>query len=281
MNYDNLSRVELKNLAIDKARNQGFATTLINQRGNATTWKAWLSDDVWDKSFGEKKTFGRWKAEQSAVAAVVPEPVKEPLPVACFPGEAVKDSLPVVVVLPEAVKEPLPVPATTKPPKAHKGMIANGRSQKGVPSFDKWFCQIFPKDIVYPAWKHLNKTATDVANICRAKASRAASRNQKDSSGLPIFDFTFSEAVNFFGWTRPTFTKAIRLLLEIGFIAYSRPGGIVNGQGIKAQYHLSDKWKSWEPPATDTTNICKARSAKKQNPSKDTLTSIGKGALTS
>jgi hypothetical protein len=264
MNYDNLPRSELKKLAIYKARNQGFATTLINQRGNATTWKEWLSDDVWDKSFGEKKTFGRRKGEKSAVTT-----------------EPVKDSLPVMVVLPEAVKEPLPVPATAKPPKAHKGMIANGRSQKGIPSFDKWFCQIFPKDVTYPAWRYLTKTATDVANICRAKAGRAAACSQKDSSKVPVFDFTFSEAENFFGWTRPTFAKAIHLLLEIGFIEYSRPGGIVNGQGVKAQYRLSNKWQSWEPPKIDTTNIDKARSAKKQNPSKGALTSIGKGALTS
>jgi hypothetical protein len=250
----------------DKAASAGLQITTIKQHGKKQDCLDYLNNGNWPAAWGEPKPATK---KGSVTKPVTAEPmtktieaVKEPLPVIIVEPEPVKEPLPVASFAGEAVKKPLPVPAMVKPPKANKGMIANGRNQKGVPSFDKWFCQIFPKDVTYPAWRYLTKTATDVANICRAKSNRAAHCNQKDSQGVPIFDFTFSEAVNFFKWSRPTFTKAIHLLLEIGFIEYSRPGGIVNGNGVKALYRLSNKWQSWEPPETDTTNISKARSAK-------------------
>ena len=253
----------------DKAASAGLQNTIIKQHGKKHDCLDYLRSGTWPAAWGVPKPVIRKDGISTPAEGERPLSIK-----------ADKETLPVITAEPEPepVKEPLPV--QVKPPKAHKGMMANGRNQKGVPSFDKWFCQIYPKDVTYPAWRYLTKTATDVANICRAKSSRAAHCNQKDSSGVPIFDFTFSEAVNFFKWSRPTFTKAIHLLLEIGFIEYSRPGGIINGNGIKAQYRLSNKWQSWEPPKKDASNINKARSARKQNPSKGGLTSIGKGALT-
>ncbi|OGU11547.1 MAG: hypothetical protein A2075_23345 [Geobacteraceae bacterium GWC2_58_44] len=161
-------------------------------------------------------------------------------------------------------------------PKEKQKVLPNGRTKKPMPSFGQWHCRIFPKDIAYPAWRYLTKTATDVANICRAKRDYAAAMGKKDSAGLPVFQFTGSEAVTVFKLTRPTFIKAMHLLIEIGFIKYSMRGdlpmrgGIVNGAGISAQYVLSEEWKSWEPPKRDNSNISKARSAK-QNPRKGAL----------
>lgn len=253
----------------DKAASAGLQNTIIKQHGKKQDCLDYLHTGIWPAVWGDPKPVIKKGKSGTIPVSEATEPVKGPLPVADIPVAAVKDSLPVVEVLPEPVKEPLPVPPKVKPPKAHKGVLANGRSQKGVPTFDKWFCQVFPRDFTYPAWRHLTKAASDVAHICRAKASRAAHCNQKDSNGVPIFDFTFSEAVNFFKLTRPTFTKALHLLLEIGFIEYSRPGGIVNGNGVKAQYRLSSKWQSWEPPQINTNNISKARAAKNRIPVKE------------
>jgi len=177
---------------------------------------------------------------------------------------------------PGAVKVSLPLDITKK----HKHDLPNGRSKKGVPAFDKWFCQIFPKDITYPSWKYLSKTATDIANICRAKASHQKALQGKGSKKIPQFEFRVTEAINCFGMTRPTFLKAIQQLIDIGFLIRIREGGIANGQGITAQYQLSDAWREWKPPSRDHVNITRARSAKKQKPCKGSLTAIGKGSLT-
>jgi hypothetical protein len=119
------------------------------------------------------------------VTDIQAEPVKEPLPVTAVPVEVVKHSLPVREALPEPVKGSLP---PVEPRKKQKDVLANGRNKKGMPTFDQWHCRIFPKDVTYPAWKHLTKTATDVANICKAKGDHAAAKNRKDASGVPIFD---------------------------------------------------------------------------------------------
>ncbi len=202
--------------------------------------------------------------------------LKLALPVTEFLEELTKAPLPAGRSLSAPVNSPLPA---AKSPKSHRGSLANGRNSKALPSFDKWFCQVFPSEIAAPAWRSMTKTATDVVTICRAKAGRAAKAGEKDSSGRPIFDFTVSEAEVVFKLTPPTFTKAIRLLLHIGFIEYSRPGGMVNGTGVKALYRLSDKWQSWQPPRRDNTNITKARAARKQKPSQEALNSIDKEAL--
>jgi len=146
-----------------------------------------------------------------------------------------------------------------------KTVLPNGRSAKSLPKFDNWHCRIFPKDITYPAWKHLSKTATDVANICRAKSDRAAFSKLKGECGRPVFDFTATEAEKVFSITRPTFNSALKALIKIGFIEVYRHGGICDGKGIAALYKLSERWKVWEPPQRDNTNILKARAARKKS----------------
>ncbi len=163
-----------------------------------------------------------------------------------------------------AVKESLPRDSTKK----FKKDLPNGRSKKGIPTFDKWFCQIFPKDITYPSWRYLSKTATDVANICRAKSNYQKAMQGKSNKGVPTFEFTVGEAVSCFGMTRPTFLKAMQQLIDVGFLIRSRLGGILDGKGIKAQYQLSEGWKTWEPPQRSHTNITKARESKNRFPVK-------------
>lgn len=147
-------------------------------------------------------------------------------------------------------------------PAKHSQMLSNGRNKNRVPSFENWHCRIFPKDMAYSAWRALSKTATDVANICRAKNDHAGALGIKDGSGRPFFEFTATEAEKVFKLSRPTFSKAIKDLLKIGFLTVSRHGGILFGKGIAAQYQLSDGWKSWQPPPRDNANIVKARAAR-------------------
>lgn len=64
----------------------------------------------------------------------------------------------------------------------HKGMLPNGRSAKGAAKFENWFGRFYPKDVAYPAWRHLSKTATDVAFICKAKNGYAGAIGGKDGS---------------------------------------------------------------------------------------------------
>lgn len=177
--------------------------------------------------------------------------------------------------LSEPFKEPLTVNEKgVKKEKAAKGMLANGRNKKSMPSIDEWFAQVKPLEIARPEWKALSKTATDVYIICKAKAGRAAKRREKDKEGQPKFAFTVSEAKSIFTLPPPTFTKAIKRLLEIGFIERIRSGGIVNGNGITAEYRLSEKWKSWQPPPENNSNMDKARAARKQNPNKGALSGL-------
>jgi len=143
-------------------------------------------------------------------------------------------------------------------------MLSNGRNKKGLPKFENWHCRIFPKDITYPAWRHLSKTATDVANICRAKNDHAGACQRKDETGRPVFEFTATEAERTFLIPRPTFSKAIKRLIEIGFIEVARHGGTLDGKGVPTLYRLSDKWKEWTPPPRDNSNIQKARAARKK-----------------
>jgi hypothetical protein len=116
--------------------------------------------------------------------------------------------------------------------------------------------------MAYPAWRYLSKTASDIANICRAKSDYAGARKRKGENGKPIFEFTATEAERTFLIPRPTFSNAIKSLIQIGFIEVARHGGTLDGKGISALYRLSEKWKEWTPPPRDNTNILKARAAR-------------------
>jgi hypothetical protein len=236
-----------------------FPRQAIASSNTADTNIAWLFPEMVKDSLPAMNPDVKSNNAPLPVTDIQAEPVKAALLVTSDHAVGVKEPLPDGMInLP--VKNPLPV---VTPSKKQKNVLANGRNKKGVPKFENWFCQIFPGDFLYPAWRALTKTATDVVILCRAKSAHAAARKQKNLAGVPIFDFTFSEAVNFFKLTRPTFSKAMQLLLTVGFIKYSRHGGIMGGIGIKAQYTLSDEWKTWQPPKRNIANITKARLAKK------------------
>jgi hypothetical protein len=145
----------------------------------------------------------------------------------------------------------------------HKAILPNGRTSKPLPKFENWHCRIFPKDITYPAWKDLSKSSTDIANICRAKHDHAAYCGQKNTSSHPVFTFTATEAKEAFGFTRTTFNSSIKQLIDIGFLVVERHGGILDGKGIPTIYRLSDEWKKRNRRPRDTSNILKARAARK------------------
>lgn len=146
----------------------------------------------------------------------------------------------------------------------HKLTLPNGRSAGGVPKAKNWFAQIPIADLlVFSAWRSLSKTATDMAIIIKAKHSKAAAYNEK-KDGRPIFNFTASEAERVLGISRPTCTRAFNELKEKGFIEVIDPGGILFGKGRPAIYTWSGRWRSWEAPPRNNTNIIKARSMRKK-----------------
>lgn len=153
--------------------------------------------------------------------------------------------------------------STCRPEAKHKSTLPNGRSVKGVAKAKNWFAQIPISDLlVFPAWRSLTKTATDMAIIIMAKHSKAAAYNEK-RDGRPIFNFTASEAERVLGISRPTCTRALKELKDKGFIDVIHPGGIDYGKGISAIYTWSSRWRNWDAPPRDNTNIIKARSMRK------------------
>ena len=146
----------------------------------------------------------------------------------------------------------------------HAAMRPDGRSTKGTPKLENWFAQIYISNhVLVPAWRHLSKTATDLAIICIAKQGRAAAYKEK-FGGRPIFQFTVSEGTRLLSVSRTTFTRAVRELIELGFIELVTPGGIVGGRGRAADYTLSKAWRTWQPPPRKTINIMKARAARQK-----------------
>lgn len=272
MTEANLRRVppkELKKMAETQAQAAGIQSGLVNQKGNTDLWIDYLLNETWNSAWGEP-TPSKKKRLLPVVMTEVPAPVKEVLP------------SPVIQAMP--VNPPLPVVKL----KQHKGMLPNGRSAKGTPSFEKWFGRVYPSDVAYPAWKYLSKTSTDVANICRAKHDHAAHCNKKDTSGVPWFEFSFKEAVAAFKISRPTFDKSIKQLVEIGFIKYvvingiPQRGNFVNGRGTPAQYQLSNDWKAWVKGNKGKGDIRKLVAlSQKQNPSKPVFTLTDKHTFTS
>jgi len=254
--YENFRLEELRKLAGARLSTEGKPTKIVTREGKPTGYV---------QQYGDRELCLTILCDSSGTQqpAEEPEPVKVPLPV---------DTMPVVV------KAALPVGL---PAKKNKCVLPNGRNGKSLPDAGKWFAQILPlRHITHPAWKALSKSATDVVIICIAKASSAAHMNRKGKDGVPIFNFTVSEGESIFKMPRPTFTKAIGLAIEIGFIECIKQGGITDGAGIMAVYRLSEKWKSYQAPVRDNTNINKARLAKKQIPSKAALNAVGKVALT-
>jgi|GEM_PF-1384243 len=147
-------------------------------------------------------------------------------------------------------------------PAKHATMRPDGRSAKGVPKADNWFSKVYINEhVLIPAWRHLTKTATDLAIICIAKQGRAAAYKEK-FGGRPVFQFTVTEGTRLLSISRTTFTRAIHELMELGFIELLSPGGIVGGRGRAADYTLSKAWRTWQPPPRKTSNIQKARAAR-------------------
>lgn len=145
-----------------------------------------------------------------------------------------------------------------------RSMLNNGRSSIGVPKADNWFSKVYVNEhVLVPAWRHLSKTATDLAIICIAKQGRAAAYREK-FGGRPVFQFTVSEGVRLLSISRTTFTRAMHELMALGFIELVTPGGILGGRGRAADYTLSKAWRTWQPPPPDTRNIMKARAARKK-----------------
>jgi hypothetical protein len=155
----------------------------------------------------------------------------------------------------------------TMPPKKtakHSIMRADGRSTKGAPRLQNWFAQVFISEhVLVPAWRHMSKTATDIAIICIAKQNKAFKFKDK-FGGPPVFQFRYSEGVKMLSVCKNTFNRAIHELLEIGFIELVSPGGMTCGRGIAADYTLGKRWRDWQPPPPDTRNIEKARKALKK-----------------
>ncbi len=222
--------MEYRAQAAAKAREMGLQSRYISQHGKYDDCMWFVDTGHWPETWPQPKP--------------VLTLVKTPLP--SQPLEPVNTDLPAKNE--NAVNTPL---LRGRKKKAAKGVLANGRNEKGVPKFENWFCRIYPKDITYPAWKELSKTSTDIANICFAKRDHARAseraKGKKDSDIDPVFQFTFKEAVGFFRISRPTFDKSIKQLMSLGFIERATGGGIFDGKGIPATYRSIENWRNWHP----------------------------------
>jgi len=278
LDYASMTRDELRPLVVNALKADGFPTTDAGQcRGEwnkkrfvefMTTRSAAPPVDTWtDTSFDFESSVAE-PVELAPVAEVpaLAEPAKKPLHEEltyeeCYRLTGKGRHPDVVRKEQEAAKQPLQGKKQGK----QNGVLANGRDAKGVGKFENWCGQVYPSDFAYPAWRALTKTATDVANICRAKMGFEKHKMKKKD---PIFHFTVAEAERTYRITRPTFSKAIKLLLDVGFIEHARRGGMPDGVGVKALYRMIEDWKTWEPPARDNTNILKARAARNILPAK-------------
>jgi len=149
-------------------------------------------------------------------------------------------------------------------PAKHASMLPNGRSSRGVPKVENWFSKIYINEhVLIPAWRHLSKSATDLAIICIAKQGRAAAYKE-NFGGRPVFQFTVSEGTKLLSISRTTFCRAIQELQAVGFLELVSPGGILNGRGCAADYTLGKAWRDWQPPPRNMSNIAKARAARKR-----------------
>lgn len=234
--------LEYRQQAAAKARQLGLQSRYISQHGKYDDCMRFVETGQWPDVWGEARP--ALKLVNTHTPDQKPEPVNTPLPQSTI--DAVNPSL--LAKVENAVKTHLP---HNKRKMAAKGVLANGRNEKGVPKFENWFCRIYPRDITYPAWKALSKTSTDIANICSAKRdhARAAERakGKKDSDIDPLFQFTFKEAVGFFRISRPTFEKSMRQLMDLGFIERATGGGIFDGKGVPATYRCIEAWRNWQP----------------------------------
>lgn len=234
---------EYRKLAATKARGLGLPSRYISQYGKYDDCMLFVETGQWPEIWGEAKP-ALALVKTPLPQVLQSEPVKTTLPGTT--ADAVNTHLPAKVE--NAVNTTLP---HNKRKKAAKGVLANGRSEKGTPKFENWFCRIYPKDITYPAWKGLSKTATDIANICFAKRDHAKAgqraKGKRENDIDPLFQFTFKEAAGFFRISRPTFEKSMKQLMSLGFIERVAGGGIFDGKGVPATYRCIDAWRNWQP----------------------------------
>lgn len=279
--------VPWRKAAGEKATREGYECTFIKQRGKKGDCDAYLQHGIWAASWPrpvpiKAKTTHLPDREPDAGVPVSPpipiKPAKQPLQGDVPPANSTETGRPytggelsyeefhrqtgkgrppeVIRREAEAAKQPLQVKGRTN----RKGMLPNGRDANGSPKFENWCGQVYPSDVAYPAWRALTKTATDVANICRAKMGFAKYKLKlKD----PVFSFTVAEAERRYKITRPTFSEAIKLLVGVGFLERVVHGGMPDGVGVKAVYRITERWKQWEAPPRDNSNILKARAARK------------------
>ena len=57
--------------------------------------------------------------------------------------------------------------------------------------------------------------------------------------------FTYNEAIDFFGFDRKCFTKAVDKLIEVGFLDITHQG---TAQGDPSTYYISERWRKYGTP---------------------------------
>lgn len=148
-------------------------------------------------------------------------------------------------------------------PAKHKAVLANGRDRKPPITFEETWTKVQVSFVISPQWRNLTASAKDVLLICLVKNGNAARKSLKDKTGKPTFSFTYIEAKKLLNMPTPTFKRALSELQTAGFIGISSYGGILDGKGRAAKYHLSSDWKTWQPPIRDLSNMKKARASRK------------------
>lgn len=253
--------LEYRTQAAKKAAVAGHCCRHIRQYANKSECESYIRHDVWPEAWGSQTT-AKAKRKSTTLQSITPS--VEPAPISFKPLDIPAQlNEPLEVITGAPPKVPLEV---HKKPKAHKGMLANGRTDKAaIPSYEKIFCQVYQHEMEYPAWHNLNGSAFIVYLVCRAKSGNAGSKGKKDSTGKPCFTFTHFEAQDSYNISGPTFTNALKQLVANGFIEISRSSGVFDGKGIPQLYRLSGQWKKFVTTKKPESNLKKMWAGKKQN----------------
>jgi len=78
---------------------------------------------------------------------------------------------------------------------------------------------------------------------CAARVAYLHIRKDDKGYNRTELKLPYSQAEKLMG--RKTFTRAIRMLVDHGFITINQPGGLMQHC---TEYGLSDQWRYWKPP---------------------------------
>lgn len=126
--------------------------------------------------------------------------------------------------------------------------LKNGRDLK----VGEGFSRITTEMQKSPAFRSLTTSALRVLLWGLWKHYNAATNRCKGDAGGPRFRLTNAEALEKLEMGSATFSRAKAELIEKGFWAYAKRGGLKGCNGIASEFELSGDWKRWQRPERAT-----------------------------